>query len=435
MRAVAALLCGSLALSLAQLQEVDQQCQDQAECVFKDQCQTFTQANNRLKSLTRGTNERNTLLSLIKGSVCNKAARGVCCPEDPCDLGQTCVDQDQCQEFQQLRQKLTEARRGSPERSRLLAELKDNICDKETKTVCCNPSTASPAPRPTGSCDLSDGSCLPASGECGLSGGEQRIVGGEDTIPGEFPYTALLGNTRKEIYPGTGQSYDVKIWFCGGTLINRRYVVTAGHCQDTRPGKHISVVRLGEYQVTDSKKLDCVGPGNCLPEPQDFSIQAKDITVHPQYENTRTGAIFDIALIRLPGLVNLNSGVSVVCLPINTAIAAAQLNVPDIREGLAGFYTTVVGWGHTEANTFDRELVGVSERVPSSMQQKLAVPVLTSEACTKSLGSIVRGFTLKENMICAGGESGKDSCSVRNYVRTTNKPYLLYRVTPAGLCT
>ena len=357
MRAVAALLCGSLALSLGQLLEVEQQCQDQAECVIKYDCKAFTNAEDILENLPRGSDERSRVLSLMMGSICNKAARGVCCPKDPCDLGQTCVAQDQCQEFKQLRKKLKRAERGSPRWSSLLTKLKDKVCDKETKTVCCEPSTPSPAPRPTGSCDLSDGSCLPASGACGLSGGEQRIVGGEDTIPGEFPYTALLGKTRKEIYHGTGQSYDVNIWVCGGTLINRRYVVTAGHCQDTRPGKHISVVRLGEYQVTDSKQLDCVGPGDCLPEPQDFSIQAEDITVHPQYENTRTGAIFDIALIRLPRLVNLNSGVSVVCLPIDAAIAAAQLNVPDIREGLAGFYTTVVGWGYTEADPFDKELV------------------------------------------------------------------------------
>ena len=282
------------------------------------------------------------------------------------------------------------------------------------------PFTSKAAPPTTETCDLSDSSCLPASGECGLSrifGRIGRIVGGEDTSPGEFPYNALLGKTRQE----TGQNYPVTTWICGGALINRRYVVTAGQCHDTRPGKHISKVRLGEYQVTESKGSDCVNPSDqstCLPEPQDFSIEADDITVHPQYKSTgsRTGPIFDIALIRLPRLVNLNSAVSVVCLPIDPIIAAAKLNVPDIREGLAGFSATAVGWGSTEADPYDRELVGDRERIDSTVQQKLAVPVLSTEACTRSFDSIVRGFSVKENQICAGGESGKDTCGVRKLI-------------------
>ena len=121
----------------------------------------------------------------------------------------------------------------------------------------------------------------------------------------------------------------MKEWICGGTLINRRYVVTAGHCRYNRQGQHISVVHLGEYQVTNNEQRDCVNPSNCLPEPQDFPIQPADVTVHPNYKKIRAGVIFDIALIRLPSLVDLNAGVSVVCLPIDPIIPAAQLNVPD----------------------------------------------------------------------------------------------------------
>ena len=46
------------------------------------------------------------------------------------------------------------------------------------------------------------------------------LVGGYETSRGQFPFMALLG------YPGRG-SLPI-VYKCGGTLINRRYVVTAG---------------------------------------------------------------------------------------------------------------------------------------------------------------------------------------------------------------
>ena len=407
--------CGVLVLG--QLQEVDKQCQDQAQCVFRDQCQAFTEVHDKFQSLTRGSAERSRVLSLMKGSVCNKADRGVCCPEDPCNLGQTCMARGQCQDFQQLTQKMNETPKGSLGRSSLLAELKDRICNKKTKAVCCDAPQISrstgQAPRaPTlRGCDPSNGSCLPSLGDCGLSGGEQRVVGGNNTIPGEFPFTALLGRTVQKNY--LGQEYNETRWTCGGTLINRRYVLTAAHCHNpTRVRKQITKVRLGEYQVTNDPSLDCVSkgdPSTCLPKVQDFIIASEDVIRHPEYERSyQTGLINDIALIRLPSLAEMNLGVKVVCLPIDSVIAADQLNVPDIGEGLASFYPTVVGWGFIEPDPFKQELVGEEEKVGNPIQQKLPLPVLTKAKCLSSLG-----FTPKDSTICAGGERGKDSCSVR----------------------
>ena len=65
--------------------------------------------------------------------------------------------------------------------------------------------------------------------ECGLAwpgnivGGKDpvtRLVGGSVTKNGEFPYMALIGRL-----------YDGEVFYvCGGSLINKWYVLTAAHC-------------------------------------------------------------------------------------------------------------------------------------------------------------------------------------------------------------
>ena len=77
----------------------------------------------------------------------------------------------------------------------------------------------------------------------------------------------------------------------------------------------------------------------------------------------------------------MNSAVSVVCLPLHPKVAAAQLNVPDINEGLTSFYPTVVGWGHhTDGDPFKQSLSETDVvKVAHPTQQKLAVPVRSTK--------------------------------------------------------
>jgi len=328
----------------------------------------------------------------------------------PCPAREVCVPTSSCPRWQDtltswklVRQSLSP---NSLAYTAKLDQLKSQICNRKERGVCCPP-TGPPAPPASSSCSLASPSCLPSLGQCGQRDeASHRVVGGENTRPGEFPFTALLGkkDVRSIKLPGRQvMTFTEPAWVCGGTLVNLWYVVTAGHCQGVGE-EALAVVRLGEYQVTGDSRPDCLPGGDtCLPDLQDFQISEQDVTVHPDYQKLIDQVHNDIALIRLPRPAVLNSAVQVVCLPLDAAVAAAELGVGDLRAGLEGRYPQVVGWGHTHPLQWggDEEETGA----PSSVQQRLAVPVLAEDQCNFGFS-----FSPTDSQICAGAEQGRDSC-------------------------
>ena len=145
-------------------------------------------------------------------------------------------------------------------------------------------------------------------------------------------------------------------------------------------------VRLGEWSVAE--KEDCWrnpdrGTSWCLEPPQDFDILPSAVTKHQDFQPS--GAFQnDIALVRLDRPAELGRGVSFVCLPGDLDLAARQLNVRDLEQGLAGKYGIVVGWGYTEYNPYKEGAQGdiITFRVAQNLQQKLEIPLMAAEECS-----------------------------------------------------
>jgi len=77
---------------------------------------------------------------------------------------------------------------------------------------------------------------------CGV-GKKSRIVGGQEAKPAEFPWQVAF---RWESY------YGYTNLFCGGSLIDKKWVVSAAHCfqRMKRPPFELKVV-LGEFDVNN----------------------------------------------------------------------------------------------------------------------------------------------------------------------------------------
>ena len=132
---VLTLLTTSTTTATDQLDQVDKTCEEDNPCLHKTECETFTQGFAEYKKLPKNSCRQKEALAELKGSVCNKKESGVCCK--PCGLGQVCTPQDKCPSFTEQKSELKNYQKGTFEYTNFLESIKKRICDKVTKTVCC----------------------------------------------------------------------------------------------------------------------------------------------------------------------------------------------------------------------------------------------------------------------------------------------------------
>ncbi|KAM9745016.1 LOW QUALITY PROTEIN: serine protease 33-like [Menidia menidia] len=184
--------------------------------------------------------------------------------------------------------------------------------------------------------------------------GDTRIVGGEDAPAGSWPWQASLQRRGSH--------------FCGGSLINNMWVLTAAHCFPSTSTSDL-VVSLGRDTLQGSN-------------PNAVSRTVSRVINHPNYNDDTSDN--DICLLQLSDTVDFTDHIRPVCL----AASGSQFS--------EGQNSWVTGWGNIRN--------GVSLPPPQTLQE-VDVPVVSNSRCNSAYG-IITG-----NMICAGlTQGGKDSC-------------------------
>ncbi|XP_056095765.1 trypsin-like [Rhinichthys klamathensis goyatoka] len=191
---------------------------------------------------------------------------------------------------------------------------------------------------------------------CGQAPRNTKIVGGENAVVGSWPWQASLHRISTASH------------FCGGSLINKDWVLSAAHCFQSITESNVKIY-LGRQLQSGSN-------------PYEVSKTVTRIITHPSYSTSTQNN--DLALLQLSSSVTFSDYIRPVCLAAAGSVFAA------------GTGSWITGWG--KLNSGDTS-------IPNTLQE-VQIPIVSNSVCnTAYRGSIT------SNMLCAGvNEGGKDSC-------------------------
>ncbi|XP_015792587.1 phenoloxidase-activating factor 1 [Tetranychus urticae] len=216
--------------------------------------------------------------------------------------------------------------------------------------------------------------------ECGIEGSKSRIRNGNKVKNHKYPWlTHIRGYEDRE----TGIFYQ-----CGGSLIDKKHIITAAHCFEKEDGTWIEPSEIDVY-------LGMVKSSDDEEEP----YEVKKLWIDPDYDTKELS--HDFAILTLKKSVKFNRHVSPICLPKS-------------NEDVTQF--TVAGWGKTSADPDDETSENLLETsvnlVPKEKceQQLLDYLVKTGELEAEAAKNTT--VEVAETHLCAiNFETGGDACS------------------------
>ncbi|XP_063071168.1 elastase-1-like [Engraulis encrasicolus] len=184
-----------------------------------------------------------------------------------------------------------------------------------------------------------------------LEEGNEWVVGGEVAPPNSWPWQISLQYLSGSSYRHT----------CGGSLIQRGWVMTAAHCVDS---SRTWRVVLGEHDLNSNSGREQI-------------ISVSRVYIHSGWDASALSNGNDIALLRLSSDATLNSYVQLATLPPSGQVLP--------HNNLC----YITGWGRT-----------VTGGNISPQLKQAYLPVVSHDVCSSNgwWGSYVRN-----TMVCAGG--------------------------------
>uniref|UniRef100_A0A0C9S383 limulus clotting factor C n=1 Tax=Tityus bahiensis TaxID=50343 RepID=A0A0C9S383_TITBA len=193
-----------------------------------------------------------------------------------------------------------------------------------------------------------------------------RIVGGSDADMTSFRFASGLIVSSSAFGPIRTDSA-----MCSGTLITEKHILTAAHClYDKESLRSMMKVNVGDYNT----RIDG--------EVKNYIRGIKSIHIHPNYVDETFNN--DICILELDKPVPLD----------RSSDLKAAILPPQDSSLSPGTVCTVWGWGRLSYK---------GER--SHILQSVKVPITSRSDCQNHLSHIINS-----NMICAGGEEGRDAC-------------------------
>ncbi|CAH4035096.1 unnamed protein product [Pieris brassicae] len=182
---------------------------------------------------------------------------------------------------------------------------------------------------------------------CGLKLGfisaNPKILGGDDAPDGGVKYQVSLQNVGSH--------------FCGGSIIDEKWVVTAAHCAIDRPTRSFKVV-VGINKLSDKGK----------------EYTPDKVIIHEKYD--RKLFTNDISLVKIESGIELNNRVNPVGLPTTNINSGETL--------------TLTGWGRISSNgplPNNLQIVKVTSITTEQCKIKYSFfkqPITSTHLCTRA---------------------------------------------------
>merc|ERR1719391_242996 len=164
-----------------------------------------------------------------------------------------------------------------------------------------------------------------ALNDCGCaSANTNRIVGGEEVNPNSLPYQAL---------------FQANGGVCGGTIINKRYVISAMHCLFDASGEKHPVAKtsviVGEHDICDEE------------------IQGEKIPIEKFIERSdfNSGGFLnnDIVILKLKRDIKFSDKVKPACLPTDNSKDYANM------DAIASGWGSTIGYAYEERESIKQK--------------------------------------------------------------------------------